>query len=759
MQKPSTLRRLKKANLLASAIAVSLCSLQAGADTSLAVRLAQEPPRADLIQVEKLESQDGLSGESKLVKLSELSKKVHTLPLLSIRSWRTEGTRELKYTLNIGYKTSSIYNPAGNKLDQLHLRGFRGDTVNPGGDAVEQIPVIGPKFDLWPGQSLQLTLNNQLPPEPGCGAADNPNVPHCFNSTNMHTHGLWISPAGNSDNVFLKLVPGTAQNESKFEYEYNIPEDHPAGTFWYHPHLHGSTALQVSSGMIGPLIIRGDRMPRVDADGQVSKPGDIDRLLVTVNGDTYTPFKEHTVVMQQIGYACTEPDGKITQYPNGIWYCKPNQTGAIENYDQFGPAPSPSGSQESSVWYNSGRQTQLNGVNLPTFEAEAGSIERWRLIHAGIRDTISFRVARCDATRFRKQVIEQTPAEDYRTANEQFTQKLLEESASLEQFNIASDGLTRERISLRRSTTLQPGYREDLLMVFPEAGDYCIVDNNIPPSQTVDKQTHRAEVIGFVRVKPSEASTEANRPPQEQIKSALLAAAHARLPKASRAYAKIVKDLESDLNISAFSPHQSVLDANITGKRRTLAFRIISEVPDDQPFPVTTTGTPLNFKPKAHFEVGEIGVNLTKDLKLVNYAPLNSLTYDPQQIQQNLTLGKVDEWTLTSFAFSHPFHIHVNPFQIVSIIDLSSGKDVSADTPDEKGEFNQYAGMKNTWRDTIFVEEGYLVTVRSKYERYIGDFVLHCHILDHEDQGMMQNVRISLPDTQAIEGAPVSHHH
>ncbi|ADI10906.1 multicopper oxidase type 2 [Streptomyces bingchenggensis BCW-1] len=35
---------------------------------------------------------------------------------------------------------------------------------------------------------------------------------------------------------------------------------------------------------------------------------------------------------------------------------------------------------------------------------------------------------------------------------------------------------------------------------------------------------------------------------------------------------------------------------------------------------------------------------------------------------------------------------------------------------------------------------------RSRYERYIGDFVLHCHILDHEDNGMMQNIRISIPE-------------
>lgn len=44
----------------------------------------------------------------------------------------------------------------------------------------------------------------------------------------------------------------------------------------------------------------------------------------------------------------------------------------------------------------------------------------------------------------------------------------------------------------------------------------------------------------------------------------------------------------------------------------------------------------------------------------------------------------------------------------------------------------------------------YTVVVRTRYQRHIGDFVLHCHILDHEDQGMMQNVRIALPDGVAL---------
>ena len=72
----------------------------------------------------------------------------------------------------------------------------------------------------------------------------------------------------------------------------------------------------------------------------------------------------------------------------------------------------------------------------------------------------------------------------------------------------------------------------------------------------------------------------------------------------------------------------------------------------------------------------------------------------------------------------------------------------------------QYRGMKGTFKDTVWVKnvggKTYRVIVRTHYQRYIGDFVLHCHILDHEDQGMMQNVRIALPDGRG--GAAAGHH-
>ena len=94
---------------------------------------------------------------------------------------------------------------------------------------------------------------------------------------------------------------------------------------------------------------------------------------------------------------------------------------------------------------------------------------------------------------------------------------------------------------------------------------------------------------------------------------------------------------------------------------------------------------------------------------------------------------------------------------MISILD-SSGKEVST-TDAEDGGDPQYAGLKGVWKDTLWVKNGggrYTITIRTRYQRYVGDFVLHCHILDHEDQGMMQNIRIALPD--GMGGTAPAHH-
>lgn len=93
--------------------------------------------------------------------------------------------------------------------------------------------VPGPTLRVRPGDVVTVRLVNQL------GEA-----------TNLHTHGLHVSPEGSSDNIFVMVEPG-----QEHTYEYRIPADHPSGTFWYHPHHHGTVASQVFGGMAGAIII------------------------------------------------------------------------------------------------------------------------------------------------------------------------------------------------------------------------------------------------------------------------------------------------------------------------------------------------------------------------------------------------------------------------------------------------------------------------------------------------------------------------
>ncbi|GHD46015.1 hypothetical protein GCM10008097_15570 [Mycetocola manganoxydans] len=63
-------------------------------------------------------------------------------------------------------------------------------------------------------------------------------------------HGLHVSPEGNGDNPFVTVVPGET-----FDYEFQLPADHPPGAFWYHPHHHGLVADQIFGGLYGAIIV------------------------------------------------------------------------------------------------------------------------------------------------------------------------------------------------------------------------------------------------------------------------------------------------------------------------------------------------------------------------------------------------------------------------------------------------------------------------------------------------------------------------
>ncbi|WP_330350526.1 multicopper oxidase family protein [Streptomyces sp. NBC_00582] len=131
----------------------------------------------------------------------------------------------------------------------------------------------GPTLRVRPGDSLQITHVNALPPNTGPAHHDlGMNVPHGFNTVNLHLHGMHVDPAGEADNVFRSFEPaGTARRTTTWRSVVDVPAHHPAGTFWYHPHHHGSTATHLLNGLAGVIVVEGD----IDAVPEVAAAKDI----------------------------------------------------------------------------------------------------------------------------------------------------------------------------------------------------------------------------------------------------------------------------------------------------------------------------------------------------------------------------------------------------------------------------------------------------------------------------------------------------
>ncbi|PVZ60860.1 multicopper oxidase family protein [Arthrobacter sp. H-02-3] len=159
----------------------------------------------------------------------------------------------------------------------VELGGQRASTLGYNG----RVP--GPTLHVRAGDVLAIELVNSMA------------VP-----TNLHVHGLHVSPQGNGDNVFNVVEPGQS-----FSYEYRLPVDHPPGVYWYHPHHHGMVAEQIFAGLFGMIIVEDTDPPAtsrerimvisditLDGSGTVSDASPMDRMLgregelVLVNGQS-----------------------------------------------------------------------------------------------------------------------------------------------------------------------------------------------------------------------------------------------------------------------------------------------------------------------------------------------------------------------------------------------------------------------------------------------------------------------------------------
>src|SRR5271156_1756070 len=123
------------------------------------------------------------------------------------------------------------------------------DPVTGKGTFVFEGHEIPPVIRAVPGGTIQLEYVNQMSNSSSEVCVDGP----CMNMTNLHFHGLHVSPNAPQDDVIsMMAMPGQS-----LQYVVDIPLDQPPGLYWYHTHPHGESYQQDLDGMSGAIVIDG----------------------------------------------------------------------------------------------------------------------------------------------------------------------------------------------------------------------------------------------------------------------------------------------------------------------------------------------------------------------------------------------------------------------------------------------------------------------------------------------------------------------
>jgi FtsP/CotA-like multicopper oxidase with cupredoxin domain len=224
-----------------------------------------------------------------------------------------------------------------------------------------------PTLRVRPGDLLVLKLKNELTDLAGPAASAHahhagsaPNDPcnsgrMSATSTNLHFHGLTAPPQCHQDEVLRTSIQ---PQDAPFEYRLRIPAGEPPGLYWYHPHIHGFSAVQVSGGASGALIVEG--LERANA----AVRGLPERILVIrdqnlLNPDA-PPSKSEPVVPKML----IDRDGDAAN--NGTGFGKPAKDLSVNfvpvPYPDYPPAQLRLRPQERQLWrvLNAASVTYLN---------------------------------------------------------------------------------------------------------------------------------------------------------------------------------------------------------------------------------------------------------------------------------------------------------------------------------------------------------------------------------------------------------------
>jgi FtsP/CotA-like multicopper oxidase with cupredoxin domain len=490
----------------------------------------------------------------------------------------------------------------------------------------------GPTFRVRPGDSVNILLRNYLPDEgfgercerypASTGREPSDSMPNCLhrpNGTNIHFHGFHVSPRSPADNVLIEVEPG-----GSYQYAFRIPQNQSPGTHWYHPHKHGSVALQVTNGMSGAFIVEGGGLDSATAG-----------------------MREHLVAIQQVA----------------------EQVNLVHN----------TGSPPYAV----------NGQVAPWVIMRPGEVQRWRIVNENVAKATNG-------------LIYFTPDGP----------KMYDVARDGVQFAPANYSITTSDDSL----VMAPGNRLDVLVKAPDRPG--LHEMRISP------------------VAEDESAGESNR---ERLRT-----------QAVREQGVL------DPRFSAAEQPQTLVRVYVTSETGENYARVLPETLPQLPDFLGNLPSPGGTQVSLVFsERGSPGNDTTPPTFFLGTATSPKQQFNPNQNFLTLPLGQTQDWKIENRSLNglpHPFHIHINPFQVMEVVYPRGDGDPNHLLFEQLNTAARAPVNSPIWLDVIplplpvvkngTIQDSAYIRIRQRYDNYTGAFVMHCHILGHEERGMMQRVEV-----------------
>ncbi|HEU0054880.1 MAG TPA: multicopper oxidase family protein, partial [Longimicrobium sp.] len=557
----------------------------------------------------------------------------------------------------------------GDSTSQWKMRAYQvlgGNTVGP-----QQPTFPGPTFRVRRGDRVRINLINQLPQtysntacQPYPASTENPpadTFQDCYhgpNYTNMHFHGFHVTPDSLGDDVLLVVAPGDS-----LQFDFKIPENQSPGTHWYHPHKHGSVALQVANGMSGAFVVEG---------------GPLDSLTRALG------MVEKVIAFQQVDTSLNLLRGKAT-----------------------GPAT-----------------TLVNGQYFPTVTMRPNEVQRWRFANENYTSTANFTISFAPSP-----------------------------GGTPKMYDIARDGVSFAPVNYDADTadtflSLAPGERLDVFVQAPATTGTHQFQVRVPLVALGSRK------LGGQALAAAQGGGAPNSAPTDAVVFTV----------------KVANDTSTyNTTLPSSIPNQlSYFQGDLPGAADTAVVVFTdSAIWNPNGHPPGTAQTPTA---PTHFWLGSFQQPYQQFNEDSVFVPSDSLGN-----QLPMTLGATQTWKIVNHSqqqINHPFHIHINPFQVDSVYFPNGSADAFAGLYEQLNQASRNGAP--IWLDVLPLPQplvdattgsvttpGY-VYITQRYDDFgtctncgspTGQYVMHCHILGHEERGMMQVLQLNPTYSAAVRAA------